>query len=88
MGDKHGLGKTEHAVAEIPLTPVAFKELERWWTAQGRPTEGFLYTWRGKPYSSSYKGALAIEREVGTREERIRDIKAGVKLLRDLIAGF
>jgi len=35
-----------------------------------------------------YKGALAIEREVGTREERIRDIKAGVKLLRDLIAGF
>lgn len=33
-----------------------------------------------------YRGALCIEREVGTQEERFRDIEHGVKFLREVLA--
>ena len=34
-----------------------------------------------------YRGPLCIEREVGTRDERVRDIAHGVQFLRDCLAG-
>ncbi len=45
--EEHG-GKTRLSVAEIPLTPLAFRELQRWRTLQGTPTEGLLFTFRSK----------------------------------------
>jgi len=34
-----------------------------------------------------YQGPLCIEREVGTQEERFRDIEHGVRFLRECLAG-
>ncbi len=36
--------------------------------------------------SIDYDGPLVVEREVGTQQERIRDIRSGIELLRRLIA--
>jgi integrase len=36
--------KTEAAAAEIPLTPLAFRELRAWWMRQGQPSEGPVFT--------------------------------------------
>ena len=33
-----------------------------------------------------YRGPLCIEREVGTQEERFRDIEHGVKFLKECLA--
>ncbi len=37
--------------------------------------------------NAEYKGPLVVEREVGTQEERVRDIRAGIQLLRRLLTG-
>lgn len=52
--------KTDMASAEVPLTPLAFDELEAWWAACSRPTGGLVFAGpAGEPYASGYKTALA-----------------------------
>jgi integrase len=46
-----GVTKTKLSRATIPLFPIARRELEAWWIASGRPTEGIVFPARaGKPY--------------------------------------
>lgn len=61
-GDDSGEGKTEASVAEIPLTPIAHRELRAWWMAMAQPKAGVVFPGKdGAPYSgvSGYKRALA-----------------------------
>lgn len=66
--DDSGEGKTASSVAEIPLTPVSFRELRSYWLHLGQPLGGLIFPSRaldgeGDPtaYSdgSAYKRALA-----------------------------
>lgn len=72
-GDEQGRGKTAASVDEIPLTPLAHRELRAWWMAQAQPSMGLVFAGSGgkiqrkkrgepakpKPYTSSYRRALA-----------------------------
>lgn len=60
-GDEQGEGKTEQSVAEIPLTPLAHRELQAWWLRCGQPTEGAAFLSKRGPYASEsgYKKSLA-----------------------------
>lgn len=54
--------KTEAAADEIPLTPIALRELRDWWMRSGQPEAGVAFEARpGVPYESvsGYKRALA-----------------------------
>ncbi len=44
--------KTAKSGDPIPLIPFVKRELASWWEACGRPTEGLLYSYRGKPLKS------------------------------------
>lgn len=62
--------KTAASSAVIPLTPLARRELERFWRESERPGAGLLFKWGGGPVKE-YKRALAsaavaagIERKV------------------------
>jgi integrase len=68
-GDDEGLGKTALSVAEIPLTPIAHRELMAWWMRGAQPESGVMFPSdvRGgekgaeaKPYTSetAYRRAL------------------------------
>ncbi|MEZ4236818.1 MAG: tyrosine-type recombinase/integrase [Myxococcota bacterium] len=35
--------KTHAAKAEIPLTPLAYRQLRTWWVRQGQPGQGFVF---------------------------------------------
>jgi integrase len=60
-GDSDGEGKTTASVAEIPMTPIAFRELEVWWRAKGKPETGPAFLAGGRAYrsESGYKRSLA-----------------------------
>lgn len=53
--------KTAASKASIPMTPLARRELVRWWTACGEPENGLVFPSRGtEPYQpQGYKAALA-----------------------------
>lgn len=53
--------KTDEASAEIPLTPLAFRELQAWWMRQGQPVEGAVFTAkvRGKETGEGYTSRSA-----------------------------
>jgi integrase len=53
--------KTDLAAETIPLTPLAFRELRRWWVACGQPDSGLVFPsqYKGLPYTESgYREAL------------------------------
>jgi len=65
-GDDSGRGKTDESVAEIPLTPIALRELRAWWMANGQPATGHCFLSRyKKPFisGSGYKKSLAAAAE-------------------------
>lgn len=58
----------------IPLWPSARKHLLEWWPACGRPTSGWVFTWRGKPYTgaTTYRTALkTAARRAGITGRRV-----------------
>jgi len=68
-GDARHGGKTAASVAEIPLTPIAFRELRAWWVKCGQPEEGPLFTWRDERLGS-YKTAIKkAAKRAGIRRE-------------------
>jgi integrase len=43
-GDERGRGKTALSVDTIPMTPIAYRELQAWWMQLGQPAAGVMFT--------------------------------------------
>jgi integrase len=58
--DVDGEGKTALSVDAIPMTPLAYQELQAWWLRQGQPREGHAFPSKGgAPYTEGgYRKAL------------------------------
>lgn len=65
--------KTEESAAEIPTTPIAYRELRAWWGAQEQPRAGLVFPSRGGGMygPSGYKKALETARKAAGIKRKV-----------------
>lgn len=63
--------KTDLAAAEIPVTSEAMSALREEHLRQGRPKEGVIWTWRGKPIRTFRSAMETAARKAGIDDRRI-----------------
>jgi integrase len=74
-GDADGEGKTALSVDTIPMTPLAYRELQAWWMRQGQPGEGVVFPAEartGGDEEEGYASRSAYRRALATASRKAK----------------